>query len=665
MGLGLDLCLGLGLCQCLGLGLGLGLDPGTGTDADAVADAKADADLMIVTLAGHVDHGKTSLVKAITGVDTDTLREERQRGLTIDLGFAYAVDGKGSGDVLGFVDVPGHHRFIHNMVAGVAAMQYALLTVAADDGPMPQSREHLQILELTGLRQGVVALTKCDRVSPERILEAERETRALLAGTFLEGAHIIQTSAQTGHGITELTQALWAAHRTQQRDIPDRRFRLAVDRAFTVRGSGLVVTGTVHSGRIARNREVCVFPTGEKVRVRGIRAQDQAVDSAGAGDRTALNLAGIDTRAISRGRWLTEAPSPLHRNFAVDLRVVADFPRTVKHWLPVHVYHATTHSTAHLALLRPGRLEPGQRATVELVTDEPLCALHGDPVVVRDQGLDRTLGGGPVLTDLRATSRRRRPERLARIAAFSHDDLKNTLDALLELGPLETGPLEHTLGMPANPLQALLDDLDADRRGASMVGRPLWRNWRAAALEFIDSYQAAHPDRTGARPNQLPSVIPTPYRLELLNELVAEKTLGVTAGAYHPPRHVASLPETERALLDRVQPLLDVDQAPSVGDLAKELSMPIAVLDRDLKSLARRGLLVQVSAKRFYRPERLKRVAGYATDLAGRGPFTVRNFRDATGIGRNIAIEVLEYFDGRGFTRRTGDTRLVVRAFEL
>ena len=620
---------------------------------------------MIVTLAGHVDHGKTSLVKAITGVDTDTLREERQRGLTIDLGFAYAVDGKGSGDVLGFVDVPGHHRFIHNMVAGVAAMQYALLTVAADDGPMPQSREHLQILELTGLRQGVVALTKCDRVSPERVLAAERETRALLAGTFLEDADVIQTSAQTGFGIAALTQALWAAHRTQRRDVPERRFRLAVDRAFIVRGSGLVVTGTVHSGRVVRNQEVSVFPTGEKARVRGIRAQDQAVDTAAAGDRTALNLAGIDAQAISRGCWLTEAPSPLHRNFAVDLRVVDDFPRPVKHWLPVHVYHATTHSTAHLALLSPGRLEPGQLADVEVVTDEPLCARHGDPVVVRDQGLDRTLGGGPVLTDLPAASRRRRPQRLARIAAFRQDDPKDTLTALIELGPLETGPLEHTFGMPADRLQALLDDLDADRRGTAVIGRSLWANWRAAALEFIEGYQAAHPDRTGARPNQLPPAIPAAYRLELLNELVAEKALGVTAGAYHPPRHVASLPESERALLERVQPLLDVDQAPSVGDLAKELGMPIAVLDRGLKGLARRGLLVQVSAKRFYWPERLRRIAGYVSDLAGRGPFTVRNFRDATGIGRNIAIEVLEYFDGRGFTRRTGDTRLVVKAFEL
>ena len=620
---------------------------------------------MIVTLAGHVDHGKTSLVKAITGVDTDTLSEEQQRGLTIDLGFAYAVDGEDGGDLLGFVDVPGHHRFIHNMVAGVAAMQYALLTVAADDGPMPQSREHLQILELTGLQQGVVALTKCDRVSAERVVAAERETRALLAGTFLDGAHIFRTSAQTGLGIAELTRALWAAHRTHERERSTRQFRLAVDRSFTVRGSGLVVTGTVHAGRVVRNQEVTVFPTGEKARIRGIRAQSRAVDSAGTGDRTALNLAGVDPQRIGRGCWLTELPAPLRRNVALDLRVVDDFPRPVKHWLPVHVYHATSHSTARLALLQPGRLEPGKRGAVELVTDEPLCARHGDSIVVRDQGLDRTLGGGQVLTDLPPSSRRRRPQRLARIAAFRHNEPDRVLEALIGLGPLETEPLQHTLGMSAARLDEMLANLDADRHGGAVIGRSLWTDWRGAALEFIKEFRAEHPDLSGARPNQLRAGIPANHRLELLNELVAEKALGVTAGAYHPPRHVASLSEPEQALLNRVTALLDVDQAPSVGDLAKQLRMPIAALDSGLKRLARRALLVQVSAKRFYLPERLARIARYTTDLAERAPFTVRNFRDATGIGRNIAIEVLEYFDGKGFTRRTGDTRAVVKAFEL
>ena len=618
---------------------------------------------MIVTLAGHVDHGKTSLVRAITGIETDRLLEERQRGLTIDLGFAYATNNA-TGDVLGFVDVPGHHRFIHNMVAGVAALQYALLAIAADDGPMPQSREHLQILELTGVGHGIIALTKCDRVSADRIRAAEHEIRGLVAGTFLEHARIVHTSAQSGLGINVLTDALWAAQQNQGQQIATGQFRLAVDRAFSIKGSGLVVTGTVHSGEVSRSQELRVFPSGETVRVRNLRAQDRPVDRATAGDRTALNLTGIDLQRVGRGCWLTEAANARHRNFAVAMRVVGDFPRTVRHWLPVHVYHATTHSTAHLALLDAKRLQPGQQGDVELVTDEPLCARHGDHIVVRDQGLDRTLGGGLVMTDLPPMARRRTPERLARVAAFKRGATPEIVQALLDVGPVEIAPLQNTLGLTDKQLRELVNSLDVLRRGDAIISGSHWQSWRATVLAFMARHQSENPESTGARPNHIPAAVPDQFRTELLNELVAEQALGRTAGTYHLPKHVATLPAAEQALLQRVRGRLDVDQAPSVGDLAKQLGIPIAKLDTGLKSLARRGLLAQVSAKRFYWPERLSRVAAYATELSNRAPFTVRDFRDATGIGRNVAIEVLEYFDGRGFTRRIGDTRLVVKDYD-
>ena len=220
---------------------------------------------MIVTLAGHVDHGKTSLVRALTGTDTDRLAEERRRGLTIDLGFAYMEAG---GVPLGFVDVPGHHRFIHNMVAGVATMQYALLVIAADDGPMPQSREHLQILELIGVRSGVVALSKCDRVAPERVAEARVEIQELLADSFLAGSEIIETSCETGSGIEKLHRHLDAANIQHQVEVPQKKFRMAVDRAFSIKGSGIVATGTVHAGSIQLDEELRIFPAGKSVRVR-------------------------------------------------------------------------------------------------------------------------------------------------------------------------------------------------------------------------------------------------------------------------------------------------------------------------------------------------------------------------------------------------------------
>ena len=629
---------------------------------------------MIVTLAGHVDHGKSSLVKALTGIETDVLREERRRGLSIDLGFAYLDD---DGAPLGFVDVPGHHRFIHNMVAGVASRQFALLAVAADDGPMPQSREHLQILNLIGLSQGAVALTKCDRASPERIQAAERKVRALTAGTFLEKADIHRTSTRTGLGIGRLRQALRMAHRNERRAAPEREFRLAVDRAFSLRGTGLVATGTVHDGQAFRSGELFVFPGGDKARVRGLRVQGRDSDQAAAGDRAALNLAGIELPRIRRGCWLTQAPCPERRSFAIELQVLADFPRPVKHWLPVHVYQAAAHATARLALLQPGALPPGQQADAELICDQPLCARHGDRLVLRDQGLERTLGGGRVLTDappaqpLRAqghraqnatgdrpsAARRRSPERLARIAAFRPDDPQQILRALLNLGPLEIAPVRGILGLTEARFGELLASLNAKRRGDAAIDPALWAQWRRDALAWIAALQRDRPDAPGAIPSQLPAAIPATFRSELLNELAAENRLARTAGAYHLPSHVAALSAEEQALMKQVHPLLDADQSPSAGDLAKALGLPLASLEAPLKRLAKRGALVQVSAKRFYLPERLASLARCAAALAAQAPFSARQFRDAAGIGRNAAIEVLEYFDAKGFTRRTGDAR--------
>ena len=257
---------------------------------------------MIITLAGHVDHGKTSLVGALTGVDTDRLAEEKRRGLTIDLGFAYLQEAD---NTLGFVDVPGHHRFIHNMVAGVSADQHALLVIAADDGPMPQSREHLQILELIGVTNGTVALTKCDRVTPEQLAEARSRTEALLSDSALADAAIIETAIPTGQGIDELKSRLLSAATQAGEPAAGSEFRMPIDRAFTISGAGVVVTGTIHAGRIQEDDTLTLFPGMQEVRVKSVRAQNAAVASAGPGDRAAINLAGIHHSQIERGHQLS------------------------------------------------------------------------------------------------------------------------------------------------------------------------------------------------------------------------------------------------------------------------------------------------------------------------------------------------------------------------
>ena len=617
---------------------------------------------MIVTLSGHVDHGKTSLIKALTGVDTDVLAEERRRGLTIDLGFAYArrEDHPGA-EALGFVDVPGHHRFIHNMVAGVATQQFALLVVAADDGPMPQTREHLQILSLTGLSRGLVALAKCDRVDEARIRAAEAEVRSCVQGTFLEGAAVHRTSAVRGTGVTALKQALWSAADAAADVRMQGQFRLAVDRAFNVPGAGLVVTGTVHAGRAARNDELHLFPSGEKARVRGLRVQNGSAETAVIGDRAAVNLAGLRLDRVQRGCWLTQKPVPHRRNFAVELQVLKDFPRPVRHWQPVHVYHATSHSTGRLALLQGSRARPGSRQEAEIIADEPLCARHGDHLVLRDQSLDLTLGGGTVLTDLAPSKLRRRdPRRLAALSAFRNANSPACIAALMEQGPVNKLRLQNTLGLTDAEFADALNAFELVHVGCEAVLAAHWSAWRRALLAFVKAYQTEHPAAPGAPPNQLPKSIPRRFQGPLLQALTADKQLQQTAGAYHLPTHIAEVPKEQQAFFARVQPYVDQDQPPSIGDLAKLLRIPPPRITAQLKGLAQRSLLVQVSDKRFYLPKRLQAIATQVAELAKVEPLTVRRFRDSTGIGRNVAIEVLEYFDGRGFTRRAGDARTVV-----
>ena len=333
---------------------------------------------MIVATAGHVDHGKTSLVRALTGVDTDRLPEEKKRGMTIDLGFAYAGP-------LGFVDVPGHERFVHNMLAGVGGVDLALLVVAADDGPMPQTREHLAILELLGVRRGAVALTKIDRVSPERAAEVATEIEALLAPTGLSGSAVLRTSTVSGEGLGELKARLVAAAKATLPRATEGNFRLSVDRCFTVAGAGLVVTGTALAGEIAVGDEVRALLAGATARVRSIHAQNAPASRGRAGERLALNLAGLEARArVERGDWIVagEVPPPARRIDA-RLRVVEGKP--LAHWTPVHAHLGAADVTGRIAVLQKDSVAPGETALIQLVLDRPIGALFGDRFIVRDQ----------------------------------------------------------------------------------------------------------------------------------------------------------------------------------------------------------------------------------------------------------------------------------------
>ena len=609
---------------------------------------------MIVALAGHVDHGKTSIVRALTGVDTDRLAEEKRRGLTIDLGFAYVDLG---GTRIGFVDVPGHRRFIHNMVAGIARRQYALLVVAADDGVMPQTREHLQILKLLGLARGAIALNKIDRAEPQRIDSVRRAIGDVVAGSFLEGAAVLPLSCETGEGIDALRAHLGGAATAPAAGQGEGPFRLAIDRAFTVRGSGAVVTGTVVAGEVRVDDRVALASSGAVARVRGLHVQDAAAEAASSGDRAAVNLAGIDARAAARGDWLcTPAAREPIGQFALRFTAADDLPRPLRHNAPLHVYHGASHREARALLLDGAPVPAGGRAIVDLACMKPLHVKVGDRVVLRDHALERTIGGGQVL-DVAAAARRRAPKRRERLGAIRVDDWPATLAALARSSPVAVADFARRWNLDP---QAVAEAGEAARL-RRIDGHMLHAELAERVAEAIRARLAAHHRTQPASGGLTAEEIGGDETERLtLTALLAAGELRHENGRYRLAAHRAVVPSDVQRLFGDVYAALDSTQPPSLGDIAKRLRRPFAPFERQLRALPAFGLAVRVGDHRYYLPARLLELADAAIALDAAGAFTVRDFRDATGVGRNVVIEVLEHFDARGFTRREGDARRVV-----
>jgi len=609
---------------------------------------------VIITLAGHVDHGKTTLVQALTGVDTDRLAEEKARGLTIDLGFAYT-------DKLGFVDVPGHQKFIHNMVAGVAAQQHALLVIAADDGPMPQSREHLEILTLMGLSQGTVAMTKCDLVDDARLGTCRSEIEALIKDTFLQGASIFPTHAQDPDCYASLLAHLEQTAATHNESQRDESFRLAIDRAFTVRGAGVVVTGTVHCGSVKVGDQLSHFPSGKDLRVRSLRVRDTESDIAKSGDRCALNIVGASLEDVKRGHWLRARPSPGSSSVSIKLNRAPSFPRALKHWMPVHVYHATSHSTGRLALYTQA---PQEQTWAEIVCDEPLACHRGDRLVIRDQALDATLGGGEVLFTQSAQARRRNTRQHTNLVAdYAQPSPEQSFTALLTHGTLLRHQFQGVWDISDSQLQRLEDAQPVLKIGDRLVTPTDWQQLKQQTLALIETAGSVTAKTLESALGGNPwEHIPPDIRRSVLAELLQEQRIEQAGGLYRMPSEDDSLPADLQTLWSTLEPVLDHMQAPSSGDLAKQLNQPLTALEKQLIALTKYGKLIHLGAHRFYLPARLQSIADIVRDMVeSNGSMTVKDFRDRTGIGRNVAIEVLEYFDGKGFTRRQGNERVILR----
>ena len=632
---------------------------------------------MIVATAGHVDHGKTLLVKALTGVDTDRLPEEKKRGLTIDLGFAYLPVAPGK--TIGFIDVPGHERFIRNMLCGVAGIDFVLLVIAADDGPMPQTREHLAILDLLGVSRGAIVLTKLDRVAPERVAELSAEISALIAGTTLAGAPVFPVSALSGAGMGELKDHLERIARSFAPRDASGNFRLAVDRCFNLVGAGMVVTGTAISGTLAVGAQVRALMAGVTLRVRSIHAQNKQSESCRAGERCALNLAGTELRhaQITRGEWIVTGgvPAPAQRIDA-RVRVLAGEKQPLANWTPVHIHLGATDVTGHVAVLEGPGIAPGESGLVQLVLERSIGALNGDKLIVRDQSSWRTIGGGRVIDIFPPARGRAKPERLAYLAAMQGDDDQAALARLLDQGAggLDLSRFAANRNLTSDEAAALFARVPMHRAatdsGVLGFAPAQWNKLRIAIVDALSAWHRRAPDSVGPAEDRI--LHGSDLRLAgqavaaVAAELAREGVIVKSGTSVHLPSHNPRLAAADAALWQKIAPLLErkARLPPLVSEIAEAIGEDGKRIEAALQRASRYGLVLRVSQNRFFLPSVARQLAEIAQELArqsGDGRVTVAAFRDRSGIGRNLSIEVLEFFDRMGFTRRAGEARRVLR----
>jgi selenocysteine-specific elongation factor len=626
---------------------------------------------MIVGTAGHIDHGKTSLIRALTGVEGDRRREEKERGITIDLGYVYA--DLGNGELTGFIDVPGHERFVHNMLAGASGIDLVLLVVAADDGVMPQTREHLAIVELLGIKRALVAMTKTDRVDAERIELVQDEIDALLAGGPLAGAPVFPVSSQTGMGIEALRAALLNQAEQALTRSDQGYFRLAVDRVFSVSGAGVVVTGTAFDGRVAVGDELLLGALGRRVRVRGLHAQNQEAQAAHAGQRVAVNLAGdrLNVEQIRRGDWLLDealhAPST---RVDIDLHLLGSEAKALAHWTPVHVHLGAQNLTGRIALLEDeGILAPGGRTLAQLVLNSPLQAAHGDHLVLRDQSAQRTIGGGRVLDPFGPARNRRTPARLAQLEALRQGTFEEALPELLKRADNGVMPavLERQFNRPRARWQLPVQVMEVStRQGIRLFDTARWQQLQAVLLERLEAFHAEQPDELGPDRDRLRRFalpqLERPVFIALLESLMASSQIESSGPWLHLPGHRVRLTEAEEALKGKLWPLLETGRfdPPWVRDLAREAGEDEASVRHLLRKLARLGQLQQIVKDLFYPEVTINHLVQLTLRLEREeGIIRAAAFRDGLGIGRKRTIQILEFFDRIGLTRRIGDERKI------
>jgi selenocysteine-specific elongation factor len=629
---------------------------------------------VIVGTAGHIDHGKSTLVEALTGTHPDRLAEEKRRGITIDLGFAFLEEN----DVrLGFVDVPGHERFVSNMLAGAAGIDVLLLVIAADESIKPQTREHFDICRLLGVQRGVVALTKSDMVDTETLELVRLEAEEFLRGSFLEKAALVPVSAKTGAGLGDLKKALSAAAASASTKEASRYFRLPIDRAFAMKGFGSVVTGTLISGSVGPADEVELFPGGERLRVRGVQSGGKSVDRATPGQRTAVNLAGIEHTALKRGMVLA-APGKFRKTRRLDVRLeLLSSSRKLKQGSRVHFHAGTAETIAEVVFHREKELPPGGSALANLKLQDEVLVLPGDRFIVRQFSPVMTIGGGVVLDPLARRPMLRDAGRAGFLETLERGNQEEILAAMTDRALLGIGHEEIVArtGWTEKEIQVVLEKFRGTGRVRIVSTEPLvlvsgglFEDVRHRIIEKVGRFQKENPLMPGIPREDLRASLGKRVRSETLRaaleELVAQKKLDTPGELVkRAGSEIALLPEEAKAKEQIEAAFATASLAvPSVKEVLAKLTVEAKRAEKLLQILLREKNLIRVSPELIFHRQALaqlkQQLAAYKKEKGDR--ISVPAFKELTGITRKYAIPLLEYLDREHVTRRAGEERVIL-----
>jgi selenocysteine-specific elongation factor len=628
---------------------------------------------IILGTAGHIDHGKTSLIKAVTGTDTDRLKEEKERGITIELGFA-SLDLP-NGQHVGIVDVPGHEKFVKNMVAGATGIDIVVMVIAADEGVMPQTREHMEICTLLGIKHGFVALTKIDMVDEEWLELAMEDVRDFTAGTFLENTPIVPVSAVKEKGLQEFSRIL----ETICNQVPERSlsslFRLPVDRVFTMKGFGTVITGSLISGRVQVGDTVMIYPSMVTSRVRGIQVHNQGVNMAEAGQRTAINFQGLEKAAIKRGEMLA-LPGTLKPSFMVDLQLqyLASNKKPIKNRTRVRFHTGTSEILGNLVLLDREELPPGEKAAVQLRLDEPVCLVKDDRFVIRSYSPVRTIGGGQVLNPIPPKHKRFKADVVQGLKSIAERSMEELIDYYIDQTGhagaafsdlvLMTNITEKSLEQQLQALLSRKTVLLVDRDSRIYMHTNSFQQLRQDLTGHFERYHKTNPLKAGMPKEELktklpPNLSPKLFNL-LMNQMLKDDDISVVEDTVHLASHTVALGADQEDIRDKIIKTYKESglQPPYFKELGKQLTADPSRARDVLNLLVKEGRLVKVKEDLFFDADAVTRLKQRLVEfLTVNGEISTPQFKEMTAASRKYVIPLIEFFDAQNFTIRIGDIR--------